>query len=242
MSHGVPDFGATAGGKTTYQLTDLAEQAVRLGSIVTFDRLGDVAALDDFESGLGRIYKDTAGTGASVTLTAGSSRSGLLACLLTAGSTGSHYAGVSKRAPMMAPGKHGVEVSWATGLTVSSLRLGIIIYDGETYYYGAIQWVGSSGDIEYCDKNGDWQTLVSALVLIKNVYYWHTMKLTIDPVGGVYGRCLIDGTGVAVGDYPLYSVPSSVGPEFRGLVRNYGRSGYNDHVRVDDLILTQNEP
>jgi len=54
VAHGTPDWGVTAGARTVYQMTDLGELAVRLGSIVTHDRRGDVIFLEDFEEGMGR--------------------------------------------------------------------------------------------------------------------------------------------------------------------------------------------
>jgi len=63
MAHGTPDWGVTASKKTIYSLHDMGELAVRLGSIVSFDRRGDVIFSDSFQNGLGKVYASGVGAG-----------------------------------------------------------------------------------------------------------------------------------------------------------------------------------
>ena len=57
MGHGYPDYGTQGPVSTVHSIQDLGELAVRLGSIVTFDRRGNVLWLDGFDSGIGAWSK-----------------------------------------------------------------------------------------------------------------------------------------------------------------------------------------
>ena len=86
MAHGTPDWGVTAGAVTTYQVTDLGELAVRLGSPISHDRRGDVIWWDDFECTLNKWQTVANGAGSSVALSDARARNGRYSALLISGS------------------------------------------------------------------------------------------------------------------------------------------------------------
>jgi len=52
VAHGAPDWWGTEQTSTVHLVQDVGELAARLGSIVTFDRRGNVIWLTSFEDGL----------------------------------------------------------------------------------------------------------------------------------------------------------------------------------------------
>ncbi|GAI56753.1 unnamed protein product, partial [marine sediment metagenome] len=76
MAHGQPDFGMYQIAKTIYRLADMGELAVRLGSIVTHDRRGDVIWMDNFDSGIAKWYQFASDDDGLVEWSAERSRSG----------------------------------------------------------------------------------------------------------------------------------------------------------------------
>ena len=112
MAHGTPDFGITAGARTTHQLDDLGEHAVRLGSIDAYDRRGDVYFFDDFEAIRPRYAVSAPDTGAGVGYNPDQAKSGIASLMLTAGSDGGRVTSVETYTPGVAPSRIGLEVSF----------------------------------------------------------------------------------------------------------------------------------
>jgi hypothetical protein len=115
MVHGHPDWGEGAIVSTIYRVMDLGELAVRLGSIDTFDRRGNVIFLENFEAGYLKWATSINGTGSSVSLVAGIARSGEHSCLLVGGPGVGRFADVTRSVAIPVIGKLGGEISFAIG-------------------------------------------------------------------------------------------------------------------------------
>ncbi|MFH1593720.1 MAG: hypothetical protein ABID09_03365, partial [Candidatus Omnitrophota bacterium] len=85
MAHTNPDYTSKGKLNTITASTDNAELAVRLGSVVTFDRRGNVIFIDDFEGATLFWTTGGAGVGNVEALTAAWGKSGSQSCELTAG-------------------------------------------------------------------------------------------------------------------------------------------------------------
>jgi hypothetical protein len=242
MAHGTPDWGVTAGGATVYQLTDMAELAVRLGSIVSFDRRGTVLFLDSFEDGLNRWETFLAGTGASVTLSRAWARNGAYSALLTAGSSGAANALIRRRDSLRSLTALGLEGSFRRPNVVSSLQFRLGVLDGSYQSTYAVRWVESSGNLDYMNDTGGWTTFATGVTLYGFDTLSYTLKLVIKADVREYVEVMLGPTTYSLaGISPVAAVDASA-PYIVTDVRLYGRTGFNDQLYVDDVILTQAEP
>ena len=130
MPRDLPDWGAPPGPKTIFEVTDLGEVTVRLGSIITFDRGGDVVWFDDFENGIGKWETELSGSGAAIDLALGRSRNGLYAARLVAGSDASELARIIKVLPSPDTDSLGIEYSFQFAQAGDQLDLTLRLYDG----------------------------------------------------------------------------------------------------------------
>ena len=242
MAHGTPDWGVTAGGTTVYQLTDLGELAVRLGSPISHDRRGDVAWWDDFECGLAKWVSNPGGTGSDFALSTARARNGKYSALLTAGSAFGSSKGMVKRVPVPSLLALGFEHSFSLGSDLEVLSIIYQLYDGTNRVTYEVRWVQDDLELRYGNSAGGFTAFASGIDLLQSADLFHTWKLVGDPLAGEYVRCILNDV-----EYPLSGIAAPVAadaslPHMLVNVVIEGRLGQNDTVYVDDAIITQNEP
>lgn len=242
MAHGTPDWWGESPTSTIHQVTDAGELAVRLGSPVSFDRRGNVVWYDDFEDGMQRWVTTGAGTGNAVILTSLYPLSGAYCAKLTGGSDGAMYAELSRILFSPVPGGIGVEISFELAGLGDEIDLLVTHYDGAALYRYHVRWVRATADFEYLDSAGAWQDIDASKPLIATSASWHTMKVVFDTVDGEYMRAMLDDE-----EYPLVGIApqtgaSAVEPTVRLQIDVYSTAGNNHSARVDNVIITQNEP
>ncbi len=242
MAHGYPDWGQTSGTTTTYKNTDMAELAARLGSIVTFDRRGDVIFMDDFENGLKRWNSYLYGAGAAISQSTLKVRNGNFSAKLTTGSDGDRAALLQRQSPYPVLSKLGIEVS--TNLVAADVWVEILIgtppYPGNTV--GRVRYNYGQDRLEYQDSNGNWQLLASGLNPYVDPIHFHTFKLVIDLINKKYAYLIFDHLIYDLSSYTLAPNPFAVS---LCLITNlYIQSipAANYNVYFDAVIITQNEP
>lgn len=242
MPHGRPDWLLTSATRQTFPLTDLGELAARLGSIVTFDRRGDVVFLDGFEDGLIKWSQATSGTGAAVAVDTANARNGAQSIKLTGGSDTGRSAQITHRQPVQLLGSVGVEVSFYYDSQNDNLSIQVTLNDGQGTWDFEVRYTQSTSLLEYLDSGGAFQTLDDSKVLTQLSKQFHTLKVVLDMSTMTYRRVLLDSSA-----YDLSGIGGSAGvvgnsPEVTATVRQLSRAGSNDALYVDDAIFTQNEP
>lgn len=242
MVHGTPDWGLTAGQATVYQLTDLGELAVRLGSIVSFDRRGDVVWLDDFEDGANKWEVAVAGTGAAVAISTARARNGAQSILLTAGSDGARYAQIGHFQAIPSLSNLGVEFSFAHIAALDNLLLELDVNTGSRLLTPRIRYDEVNSLILYKDAAGVDQELGPSNFFTADWYRFSTIKLVVDLEAEEYVRLIVDLTVFNMAGIPLAAEDNSAAGNASTTIRNTGDAGFNNKVYVDDVILTQNEP
>lgn len=242
MAHGTPDWGH---GKqiTTYALVDdLAELAARLGSIVVYDRRGDVIVLDDFSKGLEAWNLTTSGTGAAAVLETTYPRFPPFCVRLTGGSTTGWSASMYRYFSPLVLGGLGVEVSVAFLTEFDRFDLNLWYRDGTTLYRCDIRLDDVNDEIQYLNSSGAYTKLADLPALWTTVGAYHSIKLVGDFSTEKYVRLLLDLTEYDPSAYALYSVAQTGYPFVYLAFGLTSRDGQNDNCRVDGVIMTQNEP
>lgn len=242
MPRGLPDWDRIKKAGAVSALADLGELAVRLGSIVSFDRRGDVVWLGGFEDGLARWYTSTAGTGAAVALSPARARSGGYSVLLTGGSDGNRSAGIYYTGPYIVLGKLGVECSFCFDSHLDTLKFALEVYDGSTFYQAVLKYDYTNLKLQYLDADNDYQDLATSLNLYQILQPFNTWKLVCDVESGEYMRVILNETEYDCSGIEIKSAASGAVPHLALWVVNNSTAGWNAEVHVDDVIVTQNEP
>lgn len=242
MARDLPDWHTLTAQSTVHEITDLGELAVRLCSIVSFDRRGDVVWMDCFECGIGKWEGDSSGADSAVVEDTTRSRNGNTSCKLMAGSTVDHYADINHYQPIPVLATFlGCELSFQISLA-ESVRLRIRIWDGTNQITFNVQYDRVNSKLQYSDSSGVWQDIVTGITLQTSQTMFHTLKVVVDPTAVEYVRVVLDSITYPLDGLSCVSTPSGASPAMMFGMRNTGRSGYNDAVYVDDAIITQNEP
>lgn len=242
MAHGHSDYGAAKPTSTVYSLQDMAELAARLGSIVTFDRNGDVIWMDDFESNLEKWSHVTSGTGALVELSAAAARNGGLSCLLKTGDAVNNLATIIHLGPPPVKSKVGLEVSFTVDDDLNYIYFRMLCYDGTNIHEINIRYDPANTTLAYRDSAGDWQNITTTLHLQEGSSMFHTIKIVVDLVNEEYCYIILDNINYDLSGIAYRLTGSEAAPSLYIDVRAYAGVDDNVSVYIDDVIITQNEP
>ena len=222
-------------------VTDLGELAVRLGSIVTFDRRGDVYWLDGFEEGISKWDTVSVGIGGGVALSASYARNGLYSCELTAGQFMTHYAEISRNFPYPTLSRWGFECHWSFDSDLDTLDVLVSVYDGTNLTTGKLRYDYGNQRLQYWDSDGAWQNLATSVDLEPGYGIFNACKLVLDLEEAEYERVIVNESEYDMEGVALQQGASAVSPGVKLGVRNTGDGSHNNVVYVDDVIITQNE-
>jgi len=241
MSGETPDWGRANAQAAVFPVTDLGELAARLGSPATFDRRGDVAYIDDFESGLHNWSQTLSGTGALADLTTLRSRSGRLAARLVGGSSSSRLARINRSLPRPGGRGLGCEFSFALPSAVDNVRVTLSVYEAATATHYAIVYDDVNNKLSYLNFSAGLTDFATGVSLATGATLFHTLKIVIDRTLELYARAILDDV-----EYELTSAlpnPAIVsdGPKVVVGFQVVSRSGQNDACYADDCVFTTNE-
>jgi hypothetical protein len=242
MPHGGPDWDVTAGARTTYRWADLDEHAARLGSIVGFDRRGDVLFLDSFEEGHYKWLIGAIGTGGSVDLSRASPRSGVYSLRLIPGSTSSRTATAQRIWAYPILSAFGLEASFTLHGNLQQVNMAIFVYTGARVWQVYGRYYHTTGELQIYVAGGAWQTIRTIANPLVSSKGYHTWKLVGDPSSGKYVRSIFDAYTDDISAYAMDAPVSAVSPELFTQVQAISIPLNNATVYLDDVIVTQNEP
>ena len=241
MGHTSPDWTTYGKLDQIFALYDLGELAVRLGSIVSFDRRGNVLWLDDFESGIANWWIQTEGAASAAIQSNEASRNKTYSLKLTAGSVVNNNVQAIKLFPFRVQGIHAIECSLALVKTAPIVTIYLDNYDGEKYRYGAVRYVPSADVLQVRTDLEVWSTVMTGLVPYESQYCFHTLKLIVDWVNEKYVRILLNSLDIDLAEYSIPSSDSTEVPIGRATIEAKSEAAELGIVYVDDVIYTINE-
>jgi len=240
--HGTPDWGLVGPKSITYGLDDLAEAAVRLGSIVSYDRRGEVVWADNFEFG-GRPYNTTgSGAGNEAYLSADYPYEGALCLVLKTGPGAGDLCEFDRvlRYPVL--GGIGLEVAFAPVPAMASFYVTLLLFDGTNVSRYTMAYGHTSGNLFIRDHTGAYVVVGTPGILRDNFGIYSQAKLVVDTLTGHYVRGLLNEHTYDLRAYRVGVTPDATVPSLSATLDAYAGASGAAEVRVDNVIVTQNEP
>lgn len=241
--HGSRDWAAQAPTATIFQLPDMGELAVRLGSIDRFDRRGNVVFMDDFESGLSTRWSSVfSAPGDAPAIYTSTARSGLCSCRIQSPGTGVNPAYILHQEPLPVLSRLGLEMSFSFSKALGALTSSMAMYDGVNVHRASARYLPETEEVQVITTGYVWITIASGIVLDQAIHEFHTMKVVADYKTGKYIRLILNNQEWDATTTPITIAPTVLFPrlDLMLLVENPGPIELVEYA--DDVILTQNEP
>jgi len=180
MPHGGPDWGTGGPLKTVYTLEDMAELAARLGSIVTFDRRGNIVWMDDFNSGLSKWFASGTGLDNSQAISSELAFHGWTSAKLVCGSDGTRLALLERQLAYPALSRFGLELAWNLGSTIEKVQLLFKLRTATGKCDTGIEFDGVNNKLRYLVAGGDWADLKSPVSIPAGGTLFNVWKIVAD--------------------------------------------------------------
>lgn len=219
-----------------------AELAARLGSPVNYERGGQTQLIESFENGWRRWQSSTSGTGGSVALSAWTYKTGGYSLELIGGSDAGRTATVWLETGLLPLGRMGMTFSFSIQNDFGYIRAFLYLYSGARRHQCAVVLDRTTGRVYVMTLGGVYEDVGAFTVYPRNAYTYFTLKLVVDCDLEEWASLRFCAEEYDVAGIPTYSGASGEGPRVRVEFLIYSRSGYNDAIFVDDIILTGAEP
>lgn len=242
MAHGQPDFGMYAIAETIYKLTDMGELATRLGSIVTFDRRGDVVWLDDFEAAVLRWTAGASAGSSAPVLSTTEQWMGVKSVYFATVAGAGEYSRIGKNLPLSRLGKSGVEFFiLLESRTPGYMQLRVNIEDGTNLSYAELRLDSQARTASIITPTGTIVIATNCFPTYPNKV-WVPVKLVVDMDTDLYTRLLIGDQGYDISSYALVPVAASTNRYLDVYICLVGDIIATMYAYLENFILTQNEP
>ncbi|MBA7581835.1 hypothetical protein ES708_23746 [subsurface metagenome] len=241
MPRGQADFGMYAPKTVTSTLADMGELAVRLSSIVEYDRRGDVIYLDDFEEPVLKWSPLATGAG-YVRLDNTRAKSGCQAVKLYTDIGGYADARITRFFSVFGVLRAGIEISFSTLSTGCNLSFLISYWDGTVGYQATVTFLGADKKLYITSPTGLDLVEVATIGRLRDETLFYPMKLVADFIEHKYVRLLFGGNEYDISTLPIPTFGHTGGAYLlvNLTLTDVVAGGHN--VWVDNFILTMSEP
>jgi len=223
-------------------LGDLGELAVRLGSIVSYDRKGDVIWLWDGSTGVSTwAISGISGDAYCEVGTSFSNVGGYQLELHADGATDPYVQLIKFFSPVEVS-KWGLEVSVALISDYLDFIINIGRDDGVLYYQAGIKLDSDADEILYRDLAGDYIKFADLPTLHNTYGQFHNMKLVIDMDTNKYVSFQMNDVDYDVPKVAFRQTSTSDQLLQKVLITLHGRDGETDYCYLDYVIVTTGEP
>lgn len=242
IAHGQRDYADIVKQNTIITIGDLGELAVRLKSIVSYDRRGDVVWLDDFEGPVLLWKTALSGTGAESALYSEYARNGSQACKLTAGEGAEEFAEIYRYITSHKLGRIGAEFSFTVDPDTLYVQVYLDYHDGTNLHRAAARYSKTNAKWQYLNSSNNWTDFLTSKDL-ENVHHtFHTMKIVADMATEKFVRILTNEDSTDLSTIDLRKQLSSVLPCIQITITHVSSHASVKSIYIDDVIVTQNEP
>jgi len=242
MARGLPDDSNIVKEGPTWTLTDHAELAARLGSIVTFDRLGTVIDLETFVKGRSRWASNIWGAGGAICLSNYRSLVDGVSLKLLSGTGVTPAVQAVWYLPYPELSRLGYEASYCLFGNLYRVYHMLNVFKGTYFAYFGIRWTVTTGVIEYRDLGAVWVDTGYNVVPAPHTYLFNRIKLVGNALTEEYERMLINDQGFSLKGNYAEQVVSPDDPHIQACSQVWGDGIANMTTYLDACIFTETEP
>lgn len=205
MVRGYPDWYKIKKPSGVSAVADLGELAVRLGSIVSFDRRGDVYWVDSFDEGVARWAVVSSPAGGTGVISIDYARHGGYAFKMTTPAAVGGAVTVQHWDPIAFTGKAGWEIALMSTGDLLFFELVLDLLDGDRNWRASVRLDIVGQKWEYEDSAGVWQEVATGVVFTEAETLFNLTKMVLDLTEHEFVRLLFnvdewDLSGVAMRD------------------------------------------
>lgn len=242
MAKGQRDFGLYAPTDIIGGMSDMGELAARLGSIVTFDRRGNVIFADNFESGIQNWYPG--GIGSQVIEWCSQySRDGGFSCKLETDTDEDDSALITRHVGYPVLSIMGMEISISDKQNWKFLYIRLLLTLAGGQWEANVRYDYTAKTLLYLNSLGTYTAIPGASYDTQgNPSYFDTIKLVADFVNYKYKRLTLNDTTYALSGIGLRWVGGLGTPNLHASIELFSDGVGAAIGYVDSIILTQNEP
>lgn len=242
MARGHADYGTdkTAGVKRT--ITDLAELAVRLGSIVNVYQSGNVLFAIDFDSTISPVKASSVGAGSNVALDTTRSVQGAGSVLLYVANVSPGNVTIQQLYGATFSGKIAIGFWFQVRANLDKFSITLGYEGASARYHGSVVYSETNTKWQYEDSGGTFQDIVS----LPSAYdyqneVWHFVKLIIDTDVDEYVSLQIDNDTYDISGNALYSLSLADEQTLFWEIKLFELAGKTPTLNIDNLTTTINE-
>jgi hypothetical protein len=219
-----------------------AELAVRLGSIVRYDRRGSVRDVIDFSEGITGVTSVTLSGSGTYALDPITSQAGYSMKCLVNNPPGTNSVDVLVRRAARPLSKRGIEIAFCINTIHPNIELHMRAHNGSGLYQSGIWFDVDAGVLQYMDSVGNWVQFASGVVAPCVVGVWCNLKYVFDFRTRTYSRCIFSGTEYDMSSLHGQSGYSADAPDEYSNIAFIGYVGGSNYCYLDSVILTDAEP
>lgn len=240
--YGLPDYGMYAALENMGNLVDYGELAARLGSIVAFNREGNIIFWDDFEKTPMKWTVDKGIGSETVGYNADTALSGGQCVMLKTVANVNSIARIIRNFPFYHTGRVGFEFAFNHEEKEAVLYFDIYHITDDRQYEARIRIDIEAQEMAYRASDGNYTVFAENVQVTKQQHLFHHFKVVIDTKKGEYIRVMFDRWEWNLEDIGLYNW-AMVADEYIVLTISLLNTGsLAQTVYIDNVILTQNEP
>lgn len=242
MPRGQPDYGLYAVKEVTASISDMGEVAARLGSIVTYDKRGDVVDFDNFEGSIRRWGGDPPVGAFYARQDSTSVRSGSQAIRLHTSNVLNEAATIGKDLNVLVSQRLGHEISFSNLNNNCTLMVYLALFGDPTRYEGEVKIDNVPPTLSILTAPLIYTKIADIGSVIRTAMTFQTVKIVVDLATLRYVRLLFGNTEYDISAYGLSPSPAVQFPTISIGAWIENRAAIGGDCWLDDSIFTQAEP
>jgi len=219
-----------------------AELAARLGALSRFERRGQIIFQDDFESGLSKWVPASSGDAGTIDLTTLSAFSGLFSVRMLTSTASPYAVQISRRLPYLALGKYGLEAMIHVDGNEDYVRIGLYRESTTVRWRFILELDPVDRKLRYMNSGGTWTDIASIDPVDTYGPSFHFLKLVADLANLQYMRAYYDSYEADLSGVGGNQASPAASSQIYVIISAAGLDSTQRWIRVDNVVVTQNEP
>ncbi len=219
-----------------------AELAARLGSLIEYDRRGQVVSQTSFENGWGVWRTAVLGSGTTVALDPTVARHGGYSVKCTGGGISTSDVKLFTRMPVLPVATVGLSAFFSIPGEARYLELVIQYDDAANRPQGRCRYDVAAETLSIVNSSGAWIEVATSITINKNKHSFNYMKLVIDGDNDTYFRLVFNDLEIDLSSYATQILVTVDYSHFYLGIWAFNREDQADITYLDCAVVTVNEP